>query len=142
MLYGLMHAGEAADTEAGSWYVEADPLNAPGRVRRLPRARLYEERAKSASVAIASSLFLVLLAAALLVGGHAAIDPLLRSAVAARDAQGIGDLVYTMPDGIFCRHMSFDNETAQITEGALEHCPDDAAKRRVYDPRPFAWGRN
>ena len=93
--------------------MKATRIGAFARARRPSRARLQEERAKSASVAIASSLFLALIAAALLVGGHAAIGPLLRSAIAARDAKETGDVVYTMPDGIFCRHMSFDNVTAR-----------------------------
>ena len=69
--------------------MKARRVGARARARRPSRARLQEERAKSASVAIASSLFLVLIAAALLVGGHAAIGQLLRSAIAARDAKGI-----------------------------------------------------
>ena len=120
--------------------MKATRIGAFARARRPSRARLQEERAKSASVAIASSLFLALIAAALLVGGHAAIGPLLRSAIAARDAKETGDVVYTMPDGIFCRHMSFDNVTAEITGIALERCPDDIAGWRPFAAPKFAWG--
>ena len=114
--------------EAVEWFVEADCLTANARGTKRPRARLDEARATSKHVVIASSLFLVLLAAALLIGGHAAIDPLLRSAVASRAAKGMGDVVYTMPDGIFCRHASFDNATAEISEGPLERCPSDIVR--------------
>ena len=80
-----------------------------------------------------------------MIGGHAAIDPLLQSAMAAREPKGTGDVVVTMPDGIFCRHMSFDNVTAAISEGAIERCPDDIAGYRPRTSnsssnRGFAWG--
>lgn len=106
----------------------------------LSRARLEEERAKSTTLAVAWSLFLMLIGAAFVFGGHAAIDPLLRSAFAAREAKGIGDVVYTMPDGVFCRHMSFDNMTAEVSEGALERCTTDIARRRPLTAPNFTWG--
>jgi len=135
-----MRAGQGAGTQAEPPFVKAGRVGALARARRQSRARLQEEHAKSASVAIASSLFLVLIAAALLVGGHVVIGPLLRSAIAARDAKGIGDVVYTMPDRVFCRHMSFDNVTAEITESALERCADDIVGRRPFAAPKFAWG--
>ncbi len=106
----------------------------------LSRARVDEERAKSGRLAVVASLFLALVAAALLAGGHAAIDPLLKAAVAAREARGVGDIVYTMPDGIFCRHMSFDNTTAEIVESAVERCRTDiVARDRNRNLRAFSW---
>jgi hypothetical protein len=122
------------------WYVTPDPASAPRRALRASRARRDESRATSARVVIVSSLFLVVLTSALLVGGHAAIEPLLQSAMAARDPQGTGDVVYRMPDGIYCRHMSFDNMTAEITEGGVERCPDNIADDRARTAKSFAWG--
>jgi hypothetical protein len=81
----------------------------------------------------------VLFTAALLIGGHAAIDPILQSAVDARETKGTGDVVVTMPDGIFCRHMSFDNVTAEISEGGIERCTKDIAGNRPHTGRGFAW---
>lgn len=139
-----MRADDAAATEAGSWYVEADPGRTTASGKRLSKkpsqAKLYEARLTSTRVAIASSLFLVFLAASLLVGGHAAIGPLLQSAVAARESSGRGDVVYTMPDGIFCRHISFDNMTAEITEGALQRCQSDIGRGRTKSTATFSWG--
>ncbi len=80
------------------------------------RARRDERRAKSVRLAVVLSLFAVLLATALLVG-RAVIDPVLRPAANTRDAKRVGDIVYWMPDGSFCRRLSFDNETASLTEG-------------------------
>jgi hypothetical protein len=83
----------------------------------------------------------MLLAAALLVGGHAAIDPLLRSAAAARDARAVGDVVYSMPDGKFCRHMSFDNLTSEMIEGTVVPCPDSVVRDEFRNKTAgFAWG--
>ena len=33
-----------------------------------------------------------------------------------------GDIVYTMPDGTFCQHMTFDNTTGQISAGGIDRC--------------------
>jgi hypothetical protein len=140
LLYRRMRAGGATGTEAGSWSVEAERVSVTARTRKSQRVRFDDDREKSGRVVIVSSLFLVLIAAALLVGGHAAIDPLMRSAMVAREARGVGDVFYTMPDGIFCRHMSFDNATAVVTEGAIERCVDDVVREHAHAANRFAWG--
>jgi hypothetical protein len=139
MFYAGMSAAEKVARDAGAWFVEADHVSVTAMARRRSRARMDEERAKSGRVVIVSSLFLVLFTAALLVGGHAAIDPILQSAVDARETKGTGDVVVTMPDGIFCRHMSFDNVTAEIVEGGIERCTKDIAGNRPHTGRGFAW---
>lgn len=126
---GAMNAGNVAQPDGAAWFVEADHASMTVRARQRGRSPIHDERMKSARVAIVSSLFLVLLGAALLLGGHAAIDPLLKSAMEARQAKGIGDVLYAMPDGIFCRHMSFDNVTAQVVEGSLQRCTGDSGDR-------------
>jgi len=78
---------------------------------------------------------------ALLFGGHAAINPLLRMATAARSSQSIADIVLPMSDGKFCRHMSFDNATAEMKEGDVEPCPDDIVRGQFRRTgRGFTWG--
>jgi hypothetical protein len=137
-----MSAGKQAGTtrETIDWYVEPD-LHAPGAtVADHSRARREEKRANSVGIAVTTSLLFALLAAAILVGGHAAIIPLFHRAVAARDATGTGDVVYTMPDGVFCRHMSFNNATAEVTEGAIEPCPDRIGSGRHESATRFEWG--
>ena len=109
------------------------------RTRVTTWARRNEQRAKSTRLAVVCSLFLVLVAAALLVGGHAVIDPLLQSAAAARESRRVGDIVYSMPDRTFCRHLSFDNATAELSEGVVEECPRDLATKRARPPTGFAW---
>jgi hypothetical protein len=134
-----MHASEGANPEAIVRLIETVPMNSTTRASRTSRTRFDAEREKSTSVVIVFSLFLVLIAAALLVGGHVAIDPLLQSAIAARESKGMGDVIYTMPDGTFCRHMSFDNVTGEAIEGAIERCADDLSRERGRSIKGFAW---
>ncbi|HLN36810.1 MAG TPA: hypothetical protein VK337_03445 [Xanthobacteraceae bacterium] len=142
VFYAGMSAADTVSRDAGAWFVEADHVSVTALARRRSRARMDEERAKSGRVVIVSSLFLVLFTAALLIGGHAAIDPILQSAVNAREAKGSGDVIVTMPDGIYCRHMAFDNVTAEIIEGGIERCTKDIAGTRPHTGRGFAWGAN
>ena len=137
-----MSVGERMRTGARPWFVEVERAGVTALVSWQSRARLDEERAKSTRIAIVSSLFLVLFAAVLLIGGHAAIDPLLQSAVEAREAKGVGAVVYAMPDGIFCRHMSFDNVTAEVTEGGIERCPNALVQERPRTTNGFSWSAN
>jgi hypothetical protein len=111
------------------------------RALQTSRLQVAGERTTSTHAVIVASLFLVVLAFGLLLGGHAAIDPLLRSAIAAREGQSMGDVLYAMPDGIYCRHLSFDNATAEVAETAITHCPDDLVRYRARSPQGFAWGR-
>jgi hypothetical protein len=135
-----MSAAEKVSRDAGAWFVEADHVSVTALARRRSRARMDEERAKSGRVVVVSSLFLVLFTGVLLIGGHAAIDPILQSAVDARETKdSTGDVVVTMPDGIFCRRMSFDNVTAEIVEGGIERCTKDIAGNRPRTGRGFSW---
>ena len=117
-----------------------------GRVaaRRSARVRRDEQHAKNTRVVIILSLFLAFLAAALLIGGRAFIDPMLRAAAEARQTNRKGEIVFTMPDGAFCRHLSFDNKTADITESTLDRCPEarPRLKGSVGSNKGFARGAN
>jgi hypothetical protein len=118
--------------------ISTPPLNRKRPVRR------NGAKAGSARVVIVSALFIVLFVATLLVGGHAALDPLLQAAIQPQDPRGAGAVVYTMPDGIFCRHVSFDNVTAQVNEGPVQRCADDfgIAQARARPRQGFAWQNN
>ncbi len=130
---------EASYVEAS--YVEASPAAAttpepPHRVWS-PRG---ERRGDRLRTAIASSLVFILIGAALLFGGHAAVRPWLQAAAAGPDAKGSGEVLYTMPDHVFCRHLSLDNETGILIEGALQRCPKDISGRPPFNPAAFCWG--
>jgi len=140
LFHGAMQAGQGTSSKLDPRFVTADHAAAVPRALRTLRLQMAEDGATSARAAIVSSLFLVVLAFGLLLGGHAAIDPLLRSAMASREAKGMGDVLYAMPDGIYCRHLSFDNATAEVAESAIAHCPDDVVRDHAHGARGFAWG--
>lgn len=119
------------------WFEPLDQT--PGEPLRVRRVRKSDAKT-SARAAIAASAFLILLTVASLVGGHAALDPLLRSAMEERSSRGVGEIVLAMPDGKFCRHMSFDNATAEVVESGVESCPENIVKNGSRSPRGFAWG--
>jgi hypothetical protein len=103
--------------------------------------RPVADGATSLRAIITSTLFLALFANCFaMLGGRAALAPLLRSAAAARQTSVIADVVLTMPGGRYCRHMSFDNASAEITEGGVEACPDRARPINTRTARGFAWG--
>jgi hypothetical protein len=106
-------------------------------VRR--RARRYDQ-AKAAPLAIA--LFLALVVTALLTVGHTLIDPVLTRVTQTRPTNRVGDVVLAMPDGVFCRHLSFDNKTAEVLESGVDHCPYAAAGEsgRSANVNGFSWG--
>lgn len=131
-----MHAGQQAGSNAASLYVT------PVGGRRLPyrsrQRRRQELQTKNTRLAIVLSLFLALLAAALLIGGRVVIDPLLQRAATNREAYRIGEIVLTMPDGKFCRHLSFDNKTAELTEGVIKQCVAERGREAAMNG--FSWG--
>jgi hypothetical protein len=126
--------------------LDANAGRAPSRLlaKKGLQVRLGDDGATSTRAVIASSVFIVLLGAALLFGGHAAIGRLLHPSPDMSDARGAGDIVVAMPDGRFCRHMSFDNTTASMVEGTIEPCLTDITRDRgpavAAAPRGFAWG--
>lgn len=128
-----MGVGQLASTNGG---LDRSPVRL--RPREAVRARRDQRRAKPLPVAVVLSLFIPLLAAAVLVG-RVVIDPAWLTAAASRVAR-VGAVVYSMPDGSFCRRLSFDNATATLTEGAVEPCPANLPKRRQGGDRNFAWG--
>jgi hypothetical protein len=108
---------------------------------RSPRARRHERRAKTARLAVVLSLFLVLLVAALFIGGRTVIEPMLHKAIAQpSETHRRGEIVFTMPDGAFCRHLAFDNKTAELTESTVLQCPEARPREAAHAPSGFAWG--
>jgi len=141
-LYAAMRAREDSSTDNGSWFAEENRVSVVSLAKRPTHARFSDGQAASGRVAIVSSLFLVMFAATLLIGGHAAIDPLLQSAADSREASSAGAVVYTMPGGIYCRHVSFDNVTAQETEGGIERCTSDVSASFARSNRAISWHNN
>ena len=89
-------------------------------------------------MAVVLAPFPLLVTTALLAGGHTVVDPAQHTAADGREAKQVGDVVYTMPDGTFCRHLAFDNTSGELTEGPIETCAHKPVRAR---PRPtaFSW---
>lgn len=134
-----MSAGKRASTDSTKWYVHADQGVRFGHGVHASHASLDERRANSLALIITTSLLFVLFASALMVGGHAIISPLLRVSPASSDNNRRGDIVYTMPDGMFCQHMTFDNSTGRIAAGGMDRC-DPSIGSGNADRGAFRWG--
>jgi hypothetical protein len=130
-----MHSSHAANQHA----VEGGPRTIVNQRRRqLARA---ESGLASRRVVVACSIFVVLVGTTALVGARTTIGPLLQSAADARAAMRSGAVVYALPDGVYCRQVSFDNTTAEIKEGAMQRCRDNIERIHTTRTRDFAWGR-
>jgi hypothetical protein len=103
------------------------------------RARRDEQRAKKIRTAIVLSLFGLFVTGALVLGGRAAIDPILQATGDGREARREGQIILTMPDGIYCRHVAFDNTTGAFSDRAIEQCTSDISKPRTRESIGFAW---
>lgn len=137
MFYNAMQAAPATGRDGAAWFVEPDHANAKLRERKAAAAR---REATSARAVIVSSIFLILFSSALLFGGHAAINPLLKLVTAADNSRQVGDVLLPTRDGKFCRHISFDNVSADIVEGDVEPCPDSITSGEFRDfGRGFRW---
>ena len=136
-----MSIGKPAATDSAQWYVQADHVRRAGHGLHATRAGFNERRANSLALIITTSLLFALFASALMVGGHAVITPLLRApAVDGASANNRGDIVYTMPDGTFCQHVTFDNTTGQMTQGSIDRCDPDASGDSGNRGSGFKWG--
>ena len=135
-----MSADHSEGGEAMDWYVEPDHFGARRTTIALSRRRHADDRINSLALAITSALLFVLVAGAFMFGGQAAIAPLFNRDAIAREVNRTGTIVYAMPDGSFCRRMTFDNATAEVTSVAVERCP--GALDVVGGPVPgrFEWG--
>ena len=131
----------SADGGAGmiDWRVEPEHSGPASGPHVSSHTRRDEERANSLALIVTTSLLFILLASALMVGGHAAIGPLLSRSVRAGEAINTGDVVYTMPDRVFCRHMTFDNGSGAIREGAMARCADRSAGADESQSTWFKW---
>ena len=104
-------------------------------------SRRLELQAKTARLVVVLLLFLMLITAAVFIGGRSVIGPMLQKAMAqTRDTHRTGAIVFTMPDGTFCRRLAFDNKTAELRESTLLQCPEARPRESAHAPSGFAWG--
>jgi hypothetical protein len=133
-----MPLAQRVSTAVTGLQAPAYPAGGRSYVRRGRRGG--ERQTKTKRVAVVLSLFLAFLAVMLLAGGRAVIDPLLKAAAVQRQNHRMGDIVFTMRDGTLCRHLSFDNKTAELIEGAVRQCASDGPAENPAASKGFAWG--
>lgn len=139
--YPAMTAGGWPSATVSAWNARPDENRRRIDAPRLSRSRRYELRAKTARLAVVLSLFLVLTMVVVFVGGRSVIGPMLQKAMAqTADAHRTGSIVFTMPDGTFCRHLAFDNKTAELTESTVLQCPEARPRDAGRASSGFAWG--
>jgi hypothetical protein len=146
-IFPLSHAAMRAvqlPSTIVAWWKKKPVGSRGGAAVRSARVRRDEQHAKNTTLIIVLTLFSVFLAPALLIGGRALIEPILRAANERRQTNRIGEVVFTMPDGAFCRHLSFNNTTAEVIESTVDHCPEarPRGKDAVTSQKGFAWGAN
>ncbi len=134
-----MDMGKDAGRRTIDRHLGADRTILQVRGRDFGRIRRDEARASTLGVIIVTSLLCAVFAVTTMFGGYA-VGPLLRHAAAVRDANGKGALVFTMPDGVFCRRMSFDNTTGEIGPAAIERCSQIAGEGPAKTTT-FQWGK-
>jgi hypothetical protein len=132
--YSAMNAGQLASTDTG---LDRSPVRL--RARKTTGTGRDGRGATSLPVAVVLALFVTLVATAVLVG-RVMIAPELFTKAGSRGGARVAAIVYSMPDGSFCRRLSFDNETATLSEGAVEPCPANLPRVRLRGDRNFAWG--
>lgn len=135
-----MSPGDRSGADTIDWYVERDRLDAPLPPALALRRHHDDERAQSLALAITTALLFVLIAGAVMFGGRAAVEPLLHRS-SARELDRTADVVYAMPDNVFCRRMAFDNVTGEISRATVEPCPATVGGPAAPNAGEFKWGR-
>jgi hypothetical protein len=97
-------------------------------------------QAKAMRIDVVLSLFFVLVVAAVLIGGRSVIRPMLQAMAQPLDAHREGAIIFTMPGGTLCRHMAYDNQTAELMVNTLERCLEGRPRDAPRASNGFAWG--
>ena len=98
-----------------------------------------EARTKFWRVIIVSAFFAVVLGANLLIGGVLMVKAFHTEKNQTAEALRIGRVTFPMLDGVFCRHVLFDNKTVQMKEDKVSRCNNRATQSRS-SRTTFSWG--
>ena len=108
--------------------------------RELRRAR--EARTKIWRVSVVAFFFVVVLGANLFVGAALMLKVLHTEAGETAGSMRFGRITFPMLDGVFCRHVLFDNTTAEAKEDKVSRCDDDRIRERPGHTTSFNWGKH
>jgi hypothetical protein len=112
--------------------------NSSRRSRELRHAR--ETRTKIWRVSLVTIFFVVVLGGNLFVGAVLMLKAFRAQAGETAASTAFGRVTYPMLDGVFCRHVLFDNATAQAKEDKVSRCDEDRARERLGRSTTFNWG--
>ena len=117
---------------------DGQELSATHARRKLRHAR--EKRAGVWRVSVVSAFFIAVLIANVFVGAIVVVGALRRETDAA--AVRIGRATIPTLDGVFCRHVLFDNRTSATKEDKVARCDDrDDKKPKPRSKATFSWGQ-
>ena len=108
--------------------------------RELRRAR--ETRTKIWRASAVTLFFVVVLGGNLFVGAVLMLKAVRTQAGETATPVRFGRLTYPMLAGVFCRHIVFDNATAQAKEDKVSRCDEDRARARPDRTTSFNWGKH
>jgi anti-sigma-K factor RskA len=112
-------------------------LSAAHARRELRRSR--EARTGFWRVSIVSAFFVAVLIANLFVGAVVVVGAFRKEPDTASIA--IGRATIPTLDGVFCRHVLFDNRTAETKEDKISRCDDrEDTKSKRRSKATFSWG--
>ena len=112
-------------------------LSAAHARRELRRSR--EARTRFWRASIVSTFFIAVLIANLFVGAVVVVGAFRKEPDTASIA--IGRATIPTLDGVFCRHVLFDNRTAETKEDKISRCDDrDDVRSRRRAGSIFSWG--
>jgi uncharacterized membrane protein YgcG len=141
VFYGGVSAACHDGSEMIEWLAKGDKEKALRRAGARSQARIHERRTNSLGVVIITVLLFILVAAALTAGGNVFISRHLQSTSAERKAMETGDIVVAMPDGVYCRHLVFDNRSGKVSGAKIEQCSSAADIGSDSSGSRFRWGR-
>jgi hypothetical protein len=118
------HSGQAHD---------GAPATRRGRDPRRPR----DNRNGLLRVLIVTAFFIIVLGANLFIGGVVLVGGLHDNGIG---KYRIGRVTFPLLDGTFCRHILFDNVTAQALEDKVSECGDEIVPPRPGRRTRFNWG--
>ena len=113
-------------------------LAAARSTRDLRRTR--EARIKFWRVLIVSTFFVVVLGGNLFVGAVLMFKALHTATTETSASFRIGRMTFPLLDGVFCRHILIDNETAQTKEEKVSRC-DSQDPVSSRGSTGFRWGK-
>jgi hypothetical protein len=115
--------GSDPETEPGDRH-EPQPSARDSRANPRPLPTWDDDdRAKPLGLVITAALLFVLVAAAVLFGGHGTMGPTVRPAISGPDKKPLGDYLYGAQEAALCASAVFDDATGSVAGFLAQHCP-------------------